>query len=119
MSRAQGDGFRTWTNRGLNDYRDRLDEKLAGLCQHTARWYDNRDGFWVLAESWNVLENPNGSWKWHGWQVVGKEYKLQVYEEGALDLSGDEPQVEGPSIVCRVFDDRDEANAFFLQLRAK
>lgn len=117
MSRTQGDGFRTWTNTELNDYRKRLDERLSGMRDHVRKWYDNGDGFWVLAESWNVLENPNGHWKWHGWRVVCREYKLQVYEEGVLDLAGDEPQVKGCSIVCQVFTDRDEANAFFKQLR--
>lgn len=118
MSKAQGDGFRTWTNTELNAYRGRLDEKLRGLREHMHRWYDRGDGFWVLAESWNVLENQNGDWKWHGWEIVGKEYKLQVFEEDVLDLTGDEPDVNGCSLVCQVFDDKDEANRFFRILMA-
>lgn len=117
MSRAQGDGFRTRTDTGLNDYRKRLDNKLVVMANHTHRWYDIGDGFWILAESQNVLDNPNGSWKWHGWRIVGREYKLQVFESDSLDLSGDEPQVRGLSIVCRTFSDKNEANDFFKLLR--
>lgn len=118
MSKAQGDGFRTWTNQDLNAYRRRLNDKLRPMIDETHKWYDIGDGFWILAESWNELDNPNGSWKWHGWRVVGRKFKLQVYDEDCLDLTGDEPQVAGCSIVCKVFDDRDEANRFFQTLRA-
>lgn len=117
MSKAQGDQFRTKTNTDLNAYRKRLNEKLAPMVNHTHRWYDIGDGFWILAESWNVLENPNGDWKWHGWKVVGQEYKLQVYEEENLSLTGKEPEVAGCSTVCKIFTDRDEANNFFRMLQ--
>ena len=118
MSKAQGDGFRTRTNVDLNEYRRRLDDKLRPLIDKTERWYDRGDGFWVLAESWNVIENPNGDWKWHGWRVVGKEYKLQVYDEANLDLTGTVPCVNGCSVVCRIFTDKKQANDFFAVLMA-
>lgn len=117
MSKAQGDGFRTQTDHGLNAYRRRLDAKLSELRQATAKWYDRGDGLWVLAESWNVLDNPNGIWKWDGWRVVGRRYKIQVFEERHLGLDGDEPDVRGWSIVCESFDDRNEALAFLRYAR--
>jgi len=118
MSKAQGDGFKTRTNTNLNEYRKRLNDKLRPLINKTERWYDRGDGFWVLAESWNILENPNGDWKWHGWKVVGTEYKLQVYDENVLDLTRDVPSVNGCSVVCQTFTDRDSANDFFRMLMA-
>lgn len=119
MSKAQGDGFRTRTDTELNDYRMRLDAKLRPMVDKTRKWYDIGDGFWILAESWNELENPNGDWKWNGWRVVGRKYKLQVFEDAVLDLTGDEPEVNGCSTVCQVFDDKDKANDFFRQLRMR
>jgi len=117
MSKAQGDGFRTWTNTDLNAYRKRLDAKLADMREKTVKWYDI-NGFWILAESWNVLENPNGDWKWNGWEVVGKEYRLAVFEQDVLVFDGDTIDVNGPSVFCGVYNDREEALDMFRRLKA-
>ncbi len=118
MSKAQGDGFRTWTDREFNAYKDRLWEHLRPMRDKVTKWYDNGDGFWVLAESWNELYNPNGVYKWHGWKVEKRMFRLAVYEEEVLDLSGDTPEVNGLSLYSNVFDNRDEAIMAFFQLRA-
>lgn len=117
MSKAQGDGFRTYTNKSLNDYKKRLNAKLAQMRETTERWYDN-DGFVILAKSWNVLNNPNGDWKWRGWEVIGKEYQISMYEESEVTLLDDGTyDVHGLAIVHRIFTDKDEANDFFRALR--
>lgn len=117
MSKAQGDGFRTWTNKDLNQYRRRLDAKLEKLSEGTEKWYDN-DGFVILARSWNVLHNPNGDWKWHGWQVTGKEYMISMYDENDVTpLEDGSYDVHGLAIVHQIFTDKDEANNFFRMLR--
>ena len=117
MSKAQGDGFRTWTNKGLNDYKKRLNAKLEGMRQTTEKWYDN-DGFVILAKSWNVLSNPNGDWKWNGWQVTGKEYQISMFDENDVTMMSDGTyDVHGIAVAHRIFTDKDEANSFFLALR--
>ena len=104
MSRAQGDGYRTWTDEKLNAYRRRLDEKLKSLRDHKEKWYDS-DGFRIHTESENILENPRGDWKWDGWKITGRRYWIRVYE-------GNDPW----AIVTQSFTDRDEANEFFKAL---
>ncbi len=117
MSKAQGDGYRTWTNKGLNDYKARLNEKLSKMMDVTAKWYDN-DGFVILAKSWNTLYNPNGDWKWNGWQVTGKKYQISMFDADDVTLQEDGTyDVNGVAIVHQIFTDKDKANDFFRSLR--
>ena len=117
MSKAQGDGYKTWTNNELNDYRRRLDAKLSEMSETTDKWYVN-DGFVILARSWNVLINPNGSWKWNGWKVLGKQFQVSVFDESDVTpLEDGTYDVHGPAIAHQIFDNRDEAIKFFLSVR--
>lgn len=117
MSRAQGDGYRTWTDHKLNEYRAMLDAKLDQLMDYKIRWYEN-DGFWILTESHNKIHNPNGSWKWNGWEITGREYRICVFEGADIEVKGGDVRVRGCSILNETFTDRDEANDFFRQVMA-
>ena len=78
MSRAQGDSYKTHTNHDLNAYRARLDAKILELEQREEKWHRVGEG-WVLTQKKNKVANPNGSWKWNGWEVRGQEYAIRVY----------------------------------------
>lgn len=78
MSRAQGDGYKTHTNHELNAYRARLDAKILELEQREEKWHRVGEG-WILTTKKNKLVNPNGGWKWNGWEVRGQEYAIWVF----------------------------------------
>lgn len=117
MSKAQGDGFRTHTDVELNKYRKRLDAKLDAMRETTEKWYRG-DGIVILAKSWNELENPNGDWKWNGWKVVGKTYQVAAFSEDDVEAVDGGYVVKGLALTNQLFDDRDEANAYFKMVRA-
>ena len=126
MSKAQGDGYRTQTNEALNAYRDRLDAKLEKLYDTKEKWY-HVGVCWILTKQSNILENPNGSWKWNGWEIVGKEYAITVYHEDDVTVSGDKGDngdngfsvdIHGFAIAREVFvNDRNKANECFKEFK--
>lgn len=117
MSKAQGDGFRTWTDKGLNDYRKRLNAKLDGMAEYNNKWYSFGDVL-IHCESINTLYNPNGSWKWNGWQVTGKEYTVTVFDSNDVTFQNDSYDVHGLSMAKGIFTDRNEANEYFKTMKA-
>lgn len=78
MSRAQGDSYKTHTNHDLNAYRARLDAKIYELEQREEKWFRVGDG-WIFTTKKNKLSNPNGGWKWNGWEVRCQEYSIRVF----------------------------------------
>ena len=46
MSKAQGDGFRTWTNVALNNYKEELRQRLLKLEDSKERWFRVGNG-WI------------------------------------------------------------------------
>ena len=107
------DGFRTVTNPELNAYRARLDEKLHKLYDKKEKWY-YVNGAWILTEQSNILRNPNGDWKWNGWEVVGVKYSVWVFDEDDVKVAGDQKQAHGKALAVKVFEnDRDGANEYF------
>ena len=100
MSRAQGDGYRTHTDHELNAYKWRLRDKVAKLADHKEKWYRAGQG-WILAEEQNRMVNPNGSWKWHGWEVEAHEYWITVFPEECVEIKNGEPTAIGWSQVSR------------------
>ena len=113
MSRAQGDGYRTHTDHELNAYKWRLRDKVAKLADHKEKWYRAGQG-WILAEDQNRMVNPNGSWKWHGWEVEAHEYWITVFPEECVEIRDGKPVATGWSQVRKVIDDdKAAANTFF------
>ena len=113
MSRAQGDGYRTHTDHELNAYKWRLRDKVAKLADHKEKWYRVGEG-WILAEEQNRMINPNGSWKWHGWEVEAHEYWITVFPEECVEVRDGKPVATGWSQVRKVIDDdKAAANTFF------
>ena len=119
MSRAQGDAFKTWTDHELNAYKYRLQAKLIKLIDHKEKWY--RAGYgWILVEERNRMTNPNGSWKWNGWEVEAHEYWVSVFPEECVEVKNGKPVAVGWSQIREVFDDdRNLANTFFKDVAQK
>ena len=46
MSKAQGDGFRTWTNVALNNYKEELRQRFLKLEDSKERWFRVGNG-WI------------------------------------------------------------------------
>ena len=113
MARSQGDSFRTWTDHSLNEYKWRLRAKVAKIIDHREKWFRVGDG-WILYEERNRVTNPNGSWKWNGWEIEAHEYWVTVFPEECIKLVDGKPQAIGWSQM-RVFvdDDREKANGLF------
>jgi hypothetical protein len=113
MSRSQGDAYKTWTDHNLNAYKARLDAKLRKLIDHHEKWFRCGEG-WVLAEERNRIFNPNGSWKWNGWEIEAHEYLITVFPKECVEVVNGKPKAVGWSQVSKVIDDdREEANRFF------
>ena len=116
MSRAQGDGYRTHTDHELNAYKWRLRDKVAKLADHKERWFRCGSG-WILAEERNRMVNPNGSWKWNGWEVEAHEYWITVFPEECIEIENGTPRAIGWAQVVKVIDDdKEQANDFFLKV---
>lgn len=113
MSRAQGDSYKTWTDHKLNAYKVRLDDKLHKLIDHKEKWYRAGKG-WILAEEQNRMTNPNGSWKWNGWEIEAHEYWITVFPEECVTVKNGKPQAIGWAQVVKVIDDdKNAANTYF------
>lgn len=117
MSRAQGDGYRTHTDHELNAYKWRLRDKVAKLADHKEKWYRagaGPDAGWILAEEQNRMVNPNGSWKWNGWEVEAHEFWITVFPAECVEIRDGKPVATGWSMVRKVIDDdKAAANDFF------
>jgi hypothetical protein len=91
MSKAQGDGFRTWTNAALNNYREALRQKILKLEDRKEKWFRVGNG-WIQTEEKNRMVNPGGSWKWHGWQAEAHEYWVTVYPGENVEIKDGKPR---------------------------
>lgn len=113
MARSQGDSYKTWTDHELNAYRARLDMKLRKLIDHHEKWFRCGDG-WILTEERNRMVNPNGYWKWDGWEVEAHEYWVTVFPGECVKVVDGNPRAIGWSQMRKVIDnDREEANRYF------
>ena len=117
MDWLREDSHRTYTNHELNACSDRLDAKLSGLIDHEEKWF-HVSSAWIQTEQSNVIRNPNGNWKWNGWEVVGVEYAVRVFSEADVTVEGSEVTVHGMALVAEIFEnDRDKANEYFKWVR--
>lgn len=113
MSRIQGDSYKTHTNHELNEYKWRLREKLAKLEKYHEKWYKIGSG-WVMCSECDRLINPNGSWKWNGWEVEAHEYHVKVFPEECVEIKNGKPSVIGWALyVVFIDNDREKANQHF------
>ena len=112
MSKAQGDGYKTQTNHELNAYRARLDYKLHLMIDEKVKFYRAGTG-WILAKEKNTVFNPNGDWKWNGWEITGKQYTIWVYNEDGVRVRDGRCEVVAPALFGEIFTSKDEANEFF------
>ena len=119
MSRLQGDYFKTHTDHALNAYKFRLDAKLLKLIDKKEKWYRAGKG-WILTEERNRMFNPNGHWKWNGWQVQAREYWITVFPEECVEIRDGRPVATGWSQIRHVIDDdKAAANRFFNEVAVK
>lgn len=116
MSRAQGDGFRTWTDESLNQYRAKLNVKISKLINEREKWINVNDDYMILCVCGNEIENPNGSWKWDGWKVTGQYYRVSMYEKENLKITENHILVIGLPISHFATNDKTEANLFYKEL---
>lgn len=129
MSRAQGDGYKTWTNKGLNDYRARLDRKLAALREERVKVY-HFGNHYIFCTTSHILRNERGDWKWDGWEVVGDSYRVSMYDAEHVRYTGKERfticgyVVDGLAVRHMYADTeedadaKDKANDFFRECKA-
>lgn len=128
MSKAQGDGFRSWTKRELAQHSKRLGEKLVGMEAETRKWYTFGE-YAILATHKHIVENPthgsNRAWgKWDGWVVTGEAYRVAMYDLADLRDMGDGTyDIDGLPVLHRYMtthDDptaKDKMNEFFMTCR--
>lgn len=102
--------YKTKTNHELNAYRARLDAKIAELEQAEERWHHIGDG-WVLTEKKNILVNPNGAWKWNGWEIRGQRYAVRVFADNCTMVANGVRYADGCAEKTWVFDGGEEAKA--------
>lgn len=116
-------GYRTATNYELNAYRARLDVKLHNLIdeKESYRFLQNERGekFMILCVQGNRIDNPNGNWKWNGWEIVGKYYRCGLYSMEVVQKTETGYRVTGLPLEHFAEDDnKDGANeAYKLMVR--
>lgn len=119
MSKAQGDGFKTWTDVELNKYRARLDMKIAKMIAEENKIYKIKspvgDTFYIVATKGNEVNNQNGNWKWNGWEITGRFYRIDLYCELDFDVENRRPT--GLPIMHIHTNDKDEANKKFNEMK--
>lgn len=116
--------FEDWGKWGTKEFFAKRERYERELQQHVhdmmnvvTKFYDE-DPIVIIASSYDVLENPNGDWKWNGWQKVGHVYELEVYWKEDVEIyANGEYRVNGLTLDSKEFTDRDEANAYFRYLR--
>lgn len=119
MSRAQGDGYKTWTDHKLNEYKWRLRDKVAKLANRKEKWYRAGHG-WILTAEQNRMVNPRGDWKWDGWEIEAHEYWITVFPEESVEIKDGKPHAIGWAQVVKVIDDdKTAANTFFKEVAVK
>lgn len=119
MSKAQGDHYRTHTDHELNAYRARLDNKLHKLIDEKEINFFIKNAldeeFMISCVQGNEIENKNGSWKWNGWEITGRYYRMYLYIAG--DYDRESGRVHDLPIFCFTQDtNKDIANAHFKDL---
>ena len=65
-----------------------------------------------------MIKNPNGSWKWNGWEVVDVEYAVRVFSEADVTVEGSKTNAHCLALATQIFEnDRDKANEYFKWVR--
>ena len=102
MSKAQGDGYKTRTNKDLNDYYDEVFlPAFAAMADKKEKVYRVNGGK-IVCESENVVKCSG--WKLASLKATGeKKYTIRVYSDENSSLSD----------AVETYTDRDEANKRF------
>jgi phage-related protein len=105
MSKRQGDGYRTETNKGLNDYYDNTFlPALLKMEDEQIKKYHVGD-FIIQCEQKNIVARDG--WKLKSLKVTGTEYTIRVYLDSEYE--------KGISLSVDFTEDKDEANKIFQQ----
>lgn len=102
MSKRQGDGYKTETNHGLNNYYDNVFlPKVSELMDEKIKKFYINGGL-IICEQKNILSYDG--WKLKGLKLTGeKEYTIRVFSD---DKSG-------WAEVTETYNNKDEANKAF------
>lgn len=101
MSKAQGDGFRTYTDKGLNDhYKKVFLPKFIEMTDEQIKEYHINGGK-IVCEQKNIVEADG--YKVKSLKVTGREYILRIYADENNELA----------TVVESYDDKDKANERF------
>jgi len=119
MSKAQGDGFKTYTDINLNQYRVRLDEKIKKLVDEHEKWIRVNDEFKILCVCGNEVKNENGSWKWDGWKITGQYYRVSLYEKENVKIIDNRICAIGLPVLHFTTEDKAQANLFYQRCTAE
>jgi hypothetical protein len=105
MSKRQGDGYRTETNKGLNEYYDKVFEPaLIKMIDEQIKLY-HVGVFIIQCEQKNIVHQDG--WKLKGLKVAGREYIIRVYLDSEFE--------KGIALSVDHTADKEEANRLFQQ----
>lgn len=99
-----------------NGYQIDLHRHIEPMFDTKERWY-KVGSYWIHAESQNTLNNPNGRYKWNGWEIIGREYWVEYFDENSIKESEGTFKIRGVAISRKGFTDKDEANNYFMELK--
>ena len=102
MSKVQGDGYKTWTNKGLNEYYSNVyrPKYLEMENRQIKEYYIN--GGKIICEQRNIVAEDG--WKLKGLKLTGKkEYIVRVYADEKSDWAN----------ATEFFEDATEANEYY------
>ena len=101
--------------REFNTYAWRLSLRLREMAEHKEKWY-KVGKFWIHTETYHELDNPEGRYKWKGWEIVGENYFVEYYTEENIDINDRFP-IKSAAEKRMFFTDKNEANECFKQLK--
>ena len=102
MSRVQGDGYRTWTNEGLNEYyRNVYLPKYLEMENEQIKEYHINGGK-IICEQKNIVAEDG--WKLKGLKLTGKKrYIVRVFADDKSDWAD----------ATEIFEDATKANEYY------
>ena len=110
MSKAQGDGYRTWTDVELNKYRD---EVFIPACvkaiDEKTKVFDLGNGLTIVTIEANRIKNIG--FKLKSIEIIGKRYYIYLYQ----NYKKADAEVLMHSVID---DDKDKANQEFLRIKS-
>lgn len=110
MSKVQGDGYKTYTDVGLNDYKNNVFiPALMKAVDEKRKVFELDNGLTIVTIEVNKVKRQG--YKLKSIEVIGKRYYIYLYQ----NYRKDDEEVLTHSVID---DDKDKANQEFLRIKA-